>query len=178
MPKAVLLLFAFLLVDQSGYAKASAQLTEGQFSLQGNLQIPFEINRKVRLVTLDVSPEIGYFLWDNFQIHGGPRIKANLYHSDEKSRPLIWGAELGVRYFADFGWSIRPFAGLSFGMLVNNASLVTLRWDFEAPVGVFWPVNEHVGLQFGIRARYTGSTSNVFENFEVIPGYMGIMAFF
>ena len=192
MQKVVLVALALLIMAPAAKA-GEFTLTQGTMQLGGvaTFDIDMEMPDKGDSVTgfaLDVAPSFGYFIIDNLELSVGASAGmgfGDLYENAAKT----FGFGLGAKYFIALG-PVVGYAGLGVGMdfvmtddvTVDNVTVdgaTTKALALGVPLGVLYPLNEHVAMDLGTVISYSMSLEDGGGASLNVPiGYLGVQAFF
>jgi len=168
----------------NAHSSVSLKHSAGTLSAGGVFTFPVEwdpVHNASLFVNL--TPEVGFFLSDNFELILKGRLTTLIHNArlelGIKESHWRWGLGLGFLYLFDVPWPVIPFLGFSAGYEMAAFALSTIGMDFDIPVGVLVPLNEHVALNFGITTRVSlVAQLKIFDKLRIEPGCFGITAFF
>lgn len=131
-----------------------------------------------------IRPEVSYFVLDGWEISFGATI-TNLLERGFTTTPQLsppsnvyWGVKVGTAYYYPLSSSFQPYIGLDLGTLMANWEYKQLVWYLRMPIGVAWFVNPNVALTFGTNLSVDFSSTAIFENFTIDPGFLGVKILF
>lgn len=163
---------------------AELQTTSGTMELGGTLSLtplvlmPKQGDNQVSY-TMAISPTAGYFLMDNLELTGG--FSALMFFGDNTDKlSKIVGFNVGARYFVKMG-ALAPYFGAALGMnfSIPKEGKTQKGFDIAAPIGIIYALNEHVGIDFGLRVNFNLDLDDPKTNSLLVPiGYLGMQAFF
>jgi hypothetical protein len=191
---AFLSLTAMLLSANPAQAETALKLTAGTLQLGGiatgsyNAQMGPRLNRSGEIVDdtisgfrLALAPEIGYFVIDKLAVIGGVSYGAGFGKLYRDTAGLVTFF-VGARFYMPMGWPVTPYGGLDFGMgfgLPTDDLELSKAMQFQGTVGALLPLNEHVAVDFGLRATYAMSLEDGGVDQFLMPfGYFGLQSFF
>ena len=183
MKKAVLVALAMLVLVPTATA-GDFELSEGTMQLGGVAALDVEMTMpeegdSTTGYLLGVAPTFGYFIMDNLELFGG--INAVMGFGDAyEGAAKNMGFDVGAKYFMGFG-AVTGYAGLSVGMafMMPDEGDTMKNLLIGVPLGVLYPLNEHVALDLGTVVNYNMSLEDGGGAFLNVPlGYLGVQAFF
>lgn len=184
MTRALLIFIIATSLTTIASAREELNLSKGTMSAGGIISFPIEWDpvRKASF-SLNLSPEFGIFLADNFQLLARAHLKTAFFGNGLKlgARDALWhwGLGLGGEYMFNYGWPVVPFVGFGFDMGMSKLIVTTATAQISLPVGILVPLNKHVALSFGVATRVSLIAQlKVLERVSFEPGCLGIRAFF
>jgi hypothetical protein len=192
MKKAVLVALALLIMAPVANAQ-DLTLTKGTMQLGGVATFDIDMNMpeegdSVTGFALNVAPGFGYFIMDNLELFAG--LNAGMGFGDMyENAAKTFGFDLGAKYFMCFG-PVVGYAGLGVGMGfvmtddqdvggVTIEGATTKNLVIGVPLGVLYPLNEHVAMDLGAVINYNMSLEDGGGAFLNVPiGYLGVQSFF
>ena len=174
--------------------KEAMLLTKGTMQLGGILALRYE-----HLATsggysngtkVEVQPEFGYFMIDNFELvigllfakGFGEYYEVDLGDAGSIQQPMFIGGAIGIRYHIAAG-SLFFYLGLDVGMQVEiyeEDGVDPYKWATVAvPIGLLIPLNAHVALDVGLKPQYHhGLDSPSLQYIGAPVGFLGVQGFF
>ena len=183
MKKAILVALAMLVLIPTANA-GEMKLDKGTMQVGGSITLDIDVVKpdegdSVTGAQLGVNPTFGYFLINNLEL----LVSANfgtgfgdLY--EHSAKDLGFGA--GIKYFHRFG-RVFGYAGAMIGMgfAIPEEGDTTKALAIGIPVGILWPLNMRVALDFGTTIGINKSLEDGGGTVINIPiGYLGVQAFF
>jgi len=183
MKKAVLVALAMLVLVPTATA-GDFELAKGTMQAGGAATFDIEMSMpdegdSTTGFFLGVAPAFGYFIMDNLELFAG--IGAGMGFGDlYEGAAKTFGFDVGAKYFMGFG-PVFGYAGLGVGMgfVMPDEGDTTKALNIGVPLGVLYPLNEYVALDFGTVINYNMSLEDGGGAFLDVPlGYLGVQAFF
>ncbi len=162
MKKILVVVFVMMFASAVNAQDAKLKLSEGTMSIAGSggFAPGFDIAEMTGFLT--ISPTVGYFVMDNLAVIVDADI---IYPMGFDGAELDYGIGAGAKYYHDLG-SVIAYGGA----LIGYADALS----FSVPLGVLFPLNEHVALDFGAELNYDTDASQL----TTPAGWMGVAAFF
>lgn len=179
---------AFLLffTPLSNANAAELDLSAGSISLSGSASVQIDIvqedDSSGEQGTLNLLPEVGYFISDGFQFVLGLDTSINMFGSAGFSASIVSGYVGFTQYFE--GEKARPYIGAG---VILGAQIFSFdsgddsSFGFVGPyvtAGLLVPLNTNVALDVGIRGTMRHIPDLDRTTFEIPFGALGIRAFF
>ncbi len=153
------------------------KMNQGTAEAGGSITLDINSGGGSTQVGANISPMIGYFVADKFEVIGGLGL-------DLIGGSTTWSVQAGGRIFIDMGdpWAYLGLMG-GYGQTSFNASAggVSVSGSSGAglltiPAGVMVPLAKNVGLDLGARVNMSFAGGGTFINIPI--GYLGVTGFF
>lgn len=127
------------------------------------------------------EPNFGYFLMDNLMLHGGVKLGiqfGDLYEGSAKT----FGFNVGAQYFFMEMGAMKMYGGLNIGLDITSPDTgdSIMYLPITVPVGVVYALNQHVGLDLGLRFTFNLGLApdGVVNTWHLPVGLVGVRGHF
>jgi|MDSW01.2.fsa_nt_gb hypothetical protein len=151
----------------SSQAMAAFQTTEGTMALGG--AAAFTVGDSM---SLNVAPEVGYFIMDNVEVMAAFSLDMNL---DAETTNIGFGA--GGMYYMDMDMFILKTGVVVSGWIPDGGDMML---SLGVPVHALFPMNDHVAIVTGATVNLVDLTDASGAGMQIAApiGYLGVQAHF
>ncbi len=151
----------------------------GTVSFEHQMILP-EDGDRISGTVFTLAPTFGYFVVDNLEVGGYVEF---LTYTGSLYRNTSGRGSIGVfvDYFIPAEMSMVPHAGLAAGVLstLGSSEGSTQILNLSIPLAILIPLNEHVGIDVGMKINFMMDISNRRnDKFLALPFGLGIRSFF
>jgi hypothetical protein len=173
--------FLFLLVLLGASPGVTNPLfTKGTWTAGGSLTLPLEWRPALQTtLSIHAEPDAGIFFADGWLVAAGLKLRTPILESRlQLGDRFRWGVNLSIHRYWNVDWKVKPFIALSIDYVMKGVDFSTIEGSLNVPVGIFVPVSDSVGLEFGIKTKVTFvGLPKVLESVRIDPGYFGLRVF-
>jgi len=160
-------------------------LTQHKINIGGNFSLPFQFKANGSYVIgISASPQLGYFILDDFEIFGRLTASGELSKSDSLIEPrpkeLFFGFGVGFNYYFQASSNLYPYVGAAWNMSGPSGNFFgdSMLMIFDFPVGVLFFVNQNIALNLALPFKMHWGTLSGLDKFSFDLPTIGVSAYF